>query len=296
LLTLAIPNFNGAKYLPATLESLRRNRPHVRWWLQDGASSDDSLTIAQACRTGSDVVVSEPDAGQTDALNRAIRQMGGDVIGFINSDDLLADGAASAVTAYFDAHPDIDLAYGQVRWIDAAGNFTGEHAGSIGSLAEILDLHRIWWGHRQWVQPEVFFRRSLWDRVGPFDSRYQLAFDYDFWVRCLKAGARVARLPVTLAHFRLHPDQKSRAAEQAAREIREIAKRHLEDAAIPALLRQRLLREIDYDQYHRSEPPYDAGKPSFIRYLFNHPSTLLAPAVRRRVVASLIRQNRKKAP
>jgi hypothetical protein len=70
------------------------------------------------------------------------------------------------------------------------------------------------------VQPEVFFRRSLWAKVGGFQNRWRLAFDYDFWVRCFLAGARVAHDPDIVAQFRIHAAQKSAAAEQAADDIR----------------------------------------------------------------------------
>ena len=75
-------------------------------------------------------------------------------------------GAAEAVLETFDKHPDVDLVYGEVEWIDSNGNVTGHHAGNICSLAEIIDIYNVWWAERQWVQPEVFWRRSLWERVG----------------------------------------------------------------------------------------------------------------------------------
>jgi glycosyltransferase involved in cell wall biosynthesis len=89
-----VPVFNSARYLATTLASLNAQGADVRWWLQDGASTDDTLTIAQKCVRPGDTMVSEPDNGQPEALNRAFAQMGGEIVGFLNGDDLLAPGAA----------------------------------------------------------------------------------------------------------------------------------------------------------------------------------------------------------
>ena len=123
--------------------------------------------------------------------NRAFRSMGGDIIGYLNSDDVLADGAAEAVLETFEQYPEVDLVYGEVEWIDENGIITGRHRGDISTVTEMLDIYNVWWADRQWVQPEVFWRRSLWERVGDFSSEYDLAFDYQYWVRCFLAGIKV---------------------------------------------------------------------------------------------------------
>ncbi|PTX91106.1 glycosyltransferase family 2 protein [Opitutus sp. ER46] len=295
-LTLAIPNLNGGSFLAATLDSLAANRPHVCWHFQDGGSTDGSLDLARSQAQAGDHVVSASDHGQADALNRAFATMGGEVIGFLNSDDLLSAGAAANVVQFFEQHPEIDLVYGEVEWIDAAGAVTGHHAGAITSLEEILDIYRVWWAGRQWVQPEVFFRRTLWERVGPFDPRYQLAFDFDFWVRCFLAGARTARIPRALARFRLHAGQKSRAAETAAREIRDSVENHLAGAPIAASLRRSLSRRIDYDRYRLREARYTGSSPTFAHYLLTHPTALLVREVRQRIGLSCSKRFRPARP
>ena len=175
--------------------------------------------------------------------------MGGDFIGFLNADDVLLPGAARTVLDYFAAHPEIDLICGEVEWIDEQGRVTGHHAGRITSLAEILDIYGVWWANRQWVQPEVFFG-ALWEKTGGFDTSWRLAFDYEYWVRCFRAEARVAHLPVPLTQFRRHPTQKSVAATEAADEIRAIVRHHLDGgAAMPKLRRWALEAELHYDLY-----------------------------------------------
>jgi len=290
-LTLAVPVFNGAKYLASTLESLNRNDSDIRWWLQDGGSTDDTVAIAWQYARNGDIIISEPDHGQADALNRAMPKMGGEIIGYLNGDDCLQPGAAAKVLQFFERHPEVDLVYGRVEWIDAEGRSDGWHQGRISSLSEALDIYRVWWSERQWVQPEVFFRRSLWERVGLFNTSYHLAFDYEYWVRCLRAGARVAFLDEPLVQFRRHAEQKSAAAEQAADEIRSIVQAQL-DTGVPIspLLRWRLNAQLEYDRYRlQSDRRTEDSSPSFLRSLLLNPHWLLAPHVRQRLAASFQR-------
>ena len=291
-LVLAVPVFNAGQFLPATLASLNAQGSAVRWWLQDGASEDRTVEIARSFARDGDTVRSEKDGGQTDAINRALRQMGGDIIGFINGDDLLAPGAAQRVLTFFREHPDVDLVYGQIEWIDGDGKPTGTHSGRIGSLAEMLDIYNVWWRKRQWVQPEVFFRRSLWEKVNGFDTRWNLAFDYDFWVRCLLAGARIAHLPEVLAQFRIHAAQKSSASEKAAGEIRAIVRQHLAARAPIGFWKTITLRaHLSYDTYHLAP----GAKPGFLRALAAHPNWLLVPEVRKRLLDSCTGRLQKKS-
>ncbi len=290
-LVLALPVFNAEEFLHATLESLNAQGAHLRWWLQDGASKDRTVEIARSYAREGDTVQSEKDSGQTDAINRAFRVMGGDIIGFINGDDLLAPGTAERVITYFREHPEIDLVYGQVEWIDRGGNPSGIHSGRIASLPEMLDIYNVWWCKRQWVQPEVFFRRSLWEKVNGFDTRWNLAFDYDFWVRCIIAGARTAHIPEVFARFRIHSAQKSSANEKVADEIRAIVRQHLDARAPIGLWKKLKLRaHLSYDIYQlgKNQPTGHAAQ-GFPQALISHPQWLLCQPVRKRIQAALAR-------
>ena len=290
-ITLAIPNFNGAKFLEETLRSLCANGDAVRWWLQDGCSTDTSLEIAGRYARPCDIIRTEPDTGQVDALNRALGRMGGEIIGFINSDDCLLADAARCVLEIFRAEPGVDLVYGEVEWIDENSDSTGFHSGDISSLEEVLDIYGVWWNRRQWVQPEVFFRRSLWERVGAFNTSYQLAFDYEYWTRCFRAGARVRKLPRRLARFRRHARQKSVNATQAAREIRAILAAHLANM-LPDSRRRRLQMRLDYDVYQSGG--HGPVSPQFESMLAKNPGWLLVPEVRQRLWQSITRRLRLK--
>jgi hypothetical protein len=286
-LVLAIPTYHCAHYLPHTLESLAAQGDAVRWWLQDGASKDGTADIARKYARPGDTVVSEKDRGQSDAINRAFARMGGEIVGFINGDDCLTPGAVAAVLEAFRRNPEIDLVYGEVEWIDAEGNKTGDHQGEISTLEELLDLYSVWFRGRQWVQPEVFFRRSLWEKAGPFSLEYDLAFDYAYWVQCMMAGARVLRLERPLARFRLHEAQKSTNAAKAAAEMREIVRKALAlYPPISAKARARVIAQINYDDYQLAPSP----KLSFAKALLRNPGWLRAPAVRGRLLDTFLRR------
>ena len=282
VLTIAVPNLNGELYLELTLKSLNSQGDSLRWWLQDGGSSDRSLAIAKQLKRSQDTIVSEPDSGQTDALNRAFSRMGGEIVGYVNSDDILQPGAAEKVLDFFERNPDVDLVYGGVEYLDAAGDSMGLHHGEISNVSEILDIYDVWWQGRQWVQPEVFWRRSLAAKTGNFDGRYHLAFDYDYWVRCFMAGAKVSGIPDLLAGFRKHGAQKSANSRLAADEIRDSVGRHL--GFLPLWKRMKLAARLGYDRYQLLPPE---KKKNMGYALLQNPEWLLAPEVWHRIKISI---------
>lgn len=294
MITLAIPNRNGAKYLAETLASLctPRNRQEVRWWLQDCCSSDDSLSIAERYRSSEDVVRSSRDSGQANGLNRAFAEMGGDIIGYINSDDCLIDGAAAAVREAFCRHPDADIVFGGVDWIDENGNITGHHRGQIHSFEDALNIYEVWWRKKQWVQPEVFFRRSLYEAVGGFNEEFSLAFDFDFWLRILKLRPKVVTIPDTVVRFRIHSKQRSNDFRSANDEIRRAVWRELQDPESPLepRVRSRLRRAVSYDLYRNRSSLSSSRDLPLGRALLRSPEWLLLPDVRRRVLGSFGRR------
>jgi len=276
--------FNAAATVEETLRSvLGQTGVELEYIVVDGASTDGTAEIIQRFAPQFAHFVSEPDRGQVDALNKGFARATGDVLGFLNADDVLLPGTLASVCAAFAAAPEREIVYGGLEWIDFTGAPLGPHHGEIESLADILDIFRVWWAQRQWVQPEVFFRRSLRDRVGSFAERYHLAFDYDFWVRCFLAGVRVTRLDQPLVKFRRHAHQKSVDTARGDQEIRAILAEHLASPRVPRELRRHLTAALAYDQY-QTTPAADRG--SFAWSLVRQPHWLGVPAVRQRLAAS----------
>jgi glycosyltransferase involved in cell wall biosynthesis len=286
--SLVTPCRNAERYIEQTINSVLAQQDVEReYFIQDGASTDGTVDIIRRHESKLAGWISEKDNGQPDALNRAFARCTGEITGFLNADDVLLPNALASVVRAFAEYPEVDIVYGEVEWIDAEGKVLGGHAGQISSLEEVLNVYDVWWAKRQWVQPEVFFRRSFKERIGAFDSSYDLVFDYDYWVRCFRAGARVHRIPVKLVQFRLHPDQKSTQAEKAAREIRAIVSRELNDGVkVSPQFRRRLEARLNYDRYQLADP---AKRPSFLRALLQNPSWLWTPEVQSRLRQSLKR-------
>ena len=283
--SIVTPCYNAAATIEETIRSvLDQEGVDLEYIVCDGGSTDGTAEIIRRYESRLAWWVSERDRGQVDAINKGFTHATGDVLGFLNGDDALTPSALKKVGAAFSAEPNADIVHGGVEWIDFEGRPLGTHLGDMNSLEDALDIFRVWWGNRQWVQPEVFYRRALKDRVGVFDERYHLAFDYDFWVRCFRAGARVSRLPATLVRFRRHDAQKSVDATRANNEIRAILAEHLAShPAISAWALRRLRAECSYDRYRSSAP-----RRAFAAELLRHPSWIFSPKVRERIAASLI--------
>lgn len=283
-ISLVTVAYNAAATIEQTLRSvLTQEGVELEYVVLDGGSNDGTAAIIERYAPQLAWWQSMPDRGQVDALNKGFARTTGDLLGFLNADDVLLPGALQAVAKAFAREPQAELVYGEVEWINAVGQSTGFHAGDISTLDEMLDIYRVWWARRQWVQPEVFFRRPLKERVGGFDERYHLAFDFDFWVRCFRARARVARLPEQLVQFRLHAGQKSSAAAHAAEEIRTIVRRHLDDGApIRPALRRRLQAQLSYDDYQSGR----SGGHGFLSAFVRHPQWIFAPEARARARAA----------
>lgn len=290
-ISIVTPCFNAVRFVEESLTSvLNQEGVDLEYIMVDGGSTDGTAEVIRARGDRLAWWVSEPDGGQTFALNRGLSHTTGDILGFLNADDVLLPGALCAVCDAFAANPEVDIVYGRVEWIDANSASLGEHAGEISTLQEVLDIYRVWWGKRQWVQPEVFFRRRLWERVGAFNTAYHLAFDFEYWVRCFLAGARAVRIPERLVRFRLHENQKSTASRRAASEIREIVERTLAaDPPIPAALRRRLKAQLGYDRFQSGDGGTAGARSSFGRALLRHPEWLwYAPEARERIRAACV--------
>ena len=202
--SIVTPSFNQAEYLERTLRSvLDQGYSALEYRVHDGASSDDSLAILERYTEALAAVVSEPDDGQADAINRGFAQTQGEIMAWLNSDDLLLPGALQRVSAYFAAHPDVDVIYGNRILIDEEDREIGrwvlpDHDDEVLSWADFVP------------QETLFWRRRIWDRVGgELDTSYRFALDWDLLVRFRDAGARFAHVDAFLGAFRIHAAQKT---------------------------------------------------------------------------------------
>jgi len=203
LISIVTPSFNQAPFLEETLRSvLEQDYPNLEYIVVDGGSTDGSLEIIRRYADRIAWWVSEPDRGQTDAINKGFAHAHGEIFAWLNSDDTYQPRALSEAAAYLTAHPEAGMVYGDANLVDESGQVIGQFP------AAQTDYKHLRRGYVHIPQQAAFFRASLWHLVGPLDPTFYFAMDYDLWVRL----ARLAPLryqPRRWANFRLHSRGKS---------------------------------------------------------------------------------------
>jgi glycosyltransferase involved in cell wall biosynthesis len=219
-ISVVTPTFNQAPFIAQTLQSVLDQKlgPRLQYIIQDACSTDGTETIVRSFedsfrQQGVDWrYVREKDAGQADAINRGWRVANGDVLGFLNSDDLFRPGALHAVLDYFEGNPCVKWAYGGWRLISAAGALYKSVCPTTYSRSALLNFCNI-------GQPSCFFRRELLSEVGSLDMDLHLAMDYDLWLR-MAARYPAGIIPFELAEMRYYAAAKSAAS--ARQQLREV--------------------------------------------------------------------------
>ena len=205
--SIITPSFNQAAYLEATIRSvLDQTYPEIEYFIIDGGSSDGSLEVIKTYQDQLAGWVSEPDKGQTDAINKGFAMATGDIIAWINSDDTYLPHAVAQACAFLQENPGVGLVYGDANYIDQHGEVIGRFPAAQTSLPL---LRR---GYVHIPQQAAFFRKKHWDQVGPLDPDFFFAMDYDLWVR-LAGITSICYVPETWANFRLHQDAKTISAD-----------------------------------------------------------------------------------
>ncbi len=209
---IVIPAYNAHATLAAAIDSvLAQADQGVDVVVVDGGSSDGSQALLAGY--GNRIRwISEPDKGQTDAINKGMRLVEGQIIKFLNADDRLLPGALKQVWRHFVDHPLDDFVYGDIDFIDTDGNRVGGHKEPRFSSFIVT------YGHNLFADPACFWRRGVLEKVGLFDERCEYSMDFEFWLRCIDAGVRFGRIPAPLAQFRVTGRNKSVKDHQAMRQ------------------------------------------------------------------------------
>ena len=203
LVSIVTPSYNQAKFLGKTIESvLTQSYPNIEYLLVDGGSQDNSVDIIQNYQDRITWWVSEPDQGQTDAINKGFTRANGEIFAWINSDDTYALNAVSEAVDFLQSHPDVGLVYGDANFIDSKGSVIGKFN------AKQTSYKRLRRGGVYIPQQAAFWKGKLWQQVGPLDPQIYFAMDYDLWIRL----ARITKIRYTSqlwANFRLHEGAKT---------------------------------------------------------------------------------------
>ncbi len=208
LVSIVTPSFNQASFLEETILSvLGQDYPNLEYLIVDGGSTDGSLEIIRRYADRLAWWVSEPDRGQTEAINKGFAHARGEIFAWLNSDDTYLPQAVSEAVQYLQTHPDVGLVYGDANFIDERGRVLGKFP------ARQTDYRRLRQGYVHIPQQAAFFRAELWHKVGPLDVSFYFAMDYDLWVRIARL-AKIVYLPRPWANFRLHGSAKTIAADE----------------------------------------------------------------------------------
>jgi len=214
-ISIVVPCFNHAAYLEETIRSiLLQGYPDLELLVMDGGSTDGTVDILRHYDSAITHWVSEPDSGQSDAINKGLALAKGDILAYINSDDYYLPGALKAIGRLAAGHPEKDIFYGNCLLFRHQLGPWFTRVSCLPSFDELLDPWRYWRRGKMVIQPEVFWRREAMDAVGRFfRNDLHMVMDYEFWLRLRQAGMKSIKAPVTVAAFRLHEDQKSASGE-----------------------------------------------------------------------------------
>jgi glycosyltransferase involved in cell wall biosynthesis len=210
-ITVVTPSYNQAAFVDETMRSVRdQDHPDVEHIVVDGVSTDGSLEIIRKYADAA-TIISEPDSGQTDAINKGLRRATGDVVCWLNSDDYFLPGTLSTVARYFAEHPDCVWLTGDCVIVDRDGTPIQQPVRLYKRILRALPPAFHLGLTNAITQPATFWRRSAHERLGYLDESLHYTMDYDWWLR-LSTLAAPHRLNRTLTAFRIHEESKSGSA------------------------------------------------------------------------------------
>jgi glycosyltransferase involved in cell wall biosynthesis len=201
LVSVVMPSLDQAQFIRDSIDSvLTQDYAPIELIVVDGRSTDGTIDILRSY--GSHLRwVSEADGGQTPAINKGFRMATGEIIGWLNADDLYLPGAVRIGVDFLTRIASADLIYGDADHIDREGRFIAPYPTEPFSVSRLQETCFI-------CQPAVFFRRRVLDRVGFLDEYFSSAMDYDYWVRIARR-CEVRYVPIRFAQSRLHAQAKT---------------------------------------------------------------------------------------
>jgi glycosyltransferase involved in cell wall biosynthesis len=201
-ISIVTPSYNQGDFVEATVRSVFEQRyPDLEYIMMDGGSTDDTLARLEKYRPRFAHFQSAPDGGQSAAIADGFTRSTGEIMAYLNSDDVLLPGSLAFIAEYFRAHPHVDAIYGHRAIINEGNKVIGHWI--LPPHSSVL--------MRRWdliPQESCFWRRSLWERAGNVDPTFRFAMDYDLFVRFMYHG-RFRRVNRFLGAYRIHHQAKT---------------------------------------------------------------------------------------
>lgn len=203
LVSVITPSYNQAAYLEQTLRSvLEQDYASIEYLVVDGGSTDGSVEIIRRYAHRLAWWVSERDQGQADAINKGLARARGEIVAWLNSDDLYLPGTVKAAVGALQAHPQAAFVYADALSIDEQGQVFNRQRPRARTIQDLLRFQII-------PQPTVFIRQSALEKAGFLDPSYHFLLDHHLWIRLAQVGEMVY-VPQTWAAARYHPQAKNR--------------------------------------------------------------------------------------
>jgi glycosyltransferase involved in cell wall biosynthesis len=221
LLTIVTPSYNQGPFIRETIESvLSQDYPNIEYIIMDGGSTDETAAIASEYSSRL-TFISEPDRGQSHAINKGFRRAKGEILAWLNSDDVFLPGAVGAAVKGFLEKPGAGIVYGDGFLMDRAGNFKSRFP-----YTQRFDLYRLAQLSDYILQQSVFIRKSVLEEAGYLREDLHYALDWDLWIRIGKRYP-LHYVPFYFGAIREYADAKSSAGGfQRIREIGGVLREH----------------------------------------------------------------------
>lgn len=258
LVTIVTPCLNAAPFLEQTILSvLEQDYPRIEYLVMDGGSTDGTLDILRKYEHALHWQ-SAPDRGTADALNRGFALGKGELLGFLNADDLYLPHAVSTAVDSLRDNSEAAGVYGEAWWIEENGARIAPYP--------VRDFDRALLERECFIcQPASFFRRGPFDSAGGFDPEFNLTFDYDFWLRLTRTFS-LCRIDATLAESRMHHANKTLSQrDRVFRETFRVLKRDCGYVPFHWIYSYLCFRADARDQF------FEPFQPSLLRYLESLP-------------------------
>lgn len=225
IISIVTPSYNQAKFIAETIESVisQEGNFEIEYFIMDGGSTDESVDIIKKyadqlksgnwrkkCSNISMKWVSQKDKGQSDAINQGFRLATGDVVSWINSDDVYVPGAFACVLEGFFRHPEADFIYGDGDVINEKGELQWEWLSRPYNLRLLMSYHFLWNEFTNYImQQATFWRRLVFDRIGYLNESFHYGMDIEYWIRAGVKDLRLCHIPQKLGQFRFIAGTKS---------------------------------------------------------------------------------------
>jgi glycosyltransferase involved in cell wall biosynthesis len=229
------PSYQQGPYLEQCIRSvLDQGYPNLEYIVVDGGSTDGSVDIIRKYAGQLAYWVSEGDAGQADAINKGFARATGEIMGWLNSDDLLLPRALERIARVFMAEPRTHVVCGHRKVVDENGDLRSDFYGEM-PVPYVLRRASVI------AQETCYWRRVVYERIGRLDPQFRFALDYEYWQHMLAAGYRFRLIHRFLGGFRLHPESKTSTLDDVRKgEMSAIFRRYLDLDVTDAELRREL--------------------------------------------------------